>query len=106
MIEQRAHFHLSELFSEDVMYKRDGERSPTTDATRFTLLLSPHSQSWNKSTSVILVGGVGEDFERSSRTDVLRLRELHGLPRLALCPDQALDPYWGNPSTTHTLLAD
>ncbi len=51
MIEQRAHFHLSELFSEDVMYKRAAtEHSPTTDATRFTLLLSPHSQSWNKST--------------------------------------------------------
>jgi len=25
---------------------------------------------------------------------------------LALCPDQALDPYWGNPSSTQTLLAD
>jgi hypothetical protein len=27
MIKQRAHFHLSELFSEDVMYKRDGDRT-------------------------------------------------------------------------------
>ena len=49
---------------------------------------------------------VGEDIERSCPTDVLRLPERHGLPRRALCPDQALDPYWGNPSTTHTLLAD
>jgi hypothetical protein len=64
-----------------------------------------HNRGTNQ-LAVILDGGVGEDFERSSRTDVLRLREQHGFPRLALCPDQALDPYWGNPSTTHTLLAD
>lgn len=76
------------------------ERSPTTDATRFTFLLSPHSQSWDK------INLRNTIVDREVAEGMLRLREQHGLPRLALYSNQALDTYWGNPSTTHTLLAD
>ena len=39
-------------------------------------------------------------------TDVTTSRTALDYRVWALCPDWARDRYWGNPSTTHTLLAD
>ena len=83
------------------MYKRDGDRT-------FAHPLMPHASHFfclhihNRGTNQL----AEYNFDREVAEEMLRLREQHGLPSLALCPDQALDTYWGNPSTTHTLLAD
>jgi len=77
MIEQRAHFHLSELFSEDVMYKRDGGRTFANHlchslhiafVSTFTIVEQINLRN------IILHWGVAEDFERSSPTDVTTSR--------------------------------